>query len=86
MRKLGGRGEETRVICRDFAGKVKKVMFTLPSVRRARQHRRRKSSEAALVQTFLVLRQAWSDVSHPPGPGLLPQRSNAARLLDSTSQ
>lgn len=43
--KAGGRGEETRVICRDFAGKVKNVIFTLPSVRKARQHRRRTSSE-----------------------------------------
>lgn len=43
-----------------FAGKVKNVIVTLPSVPKARQCRRRKSSEAALVQTFLVLRQAWS--------------------------
>lgn len=42
-----------------FAGKVKNVIVTLPSVPKARQRRRRKSSEAALVQTFLVLRQAW---------------------------
>lgn len=85
----GGRG---RVTChlQGFCSKVKshiQISTTmLPSVWRARKHRRRKSSKAALVQTFLVLRQAWFDMRCPAGPVLLPQRSDAARLLDSTSQ
>lgn len=74
----------------EFCSKVKSHIqistATLPSVRRAKKHRRRKSSEAALVQTFLVLRQAWFDMWRPAGPVLLPQGNDAARLLDSTSQ
>lgn len=68
-------GGRSRVTChlQGFCSKVKSHIqistATLPSVLRARKHRRRKSSKAALVQTFLVLRHEMPSWSSAPPKG-----------------